>query len=205
MTAETFGEVMSVLETACGRSFGEKEQAAWWWLIGDLPDDAAREATLRLCRRSPYPPKPADIVNAVLGDPRSAETLLAEEAELALAHFEEHFTDCLWQDFGVFINAVLSDMGGPDVVGMRMVKDEWKYDRERFITLYKAHRRRGAAWKLPALPHNVAQALDPAAPLPVLFEPGSIPGLPAPGVVDGNAVSVPPAPFALPSRVDLQD
>lgn len=47
-----------------------------------------------------------------------------------LARFEGALTDWQIADYGPVINTVVRDMGGLDAIGLQMVRDEWKYQRE---------------------------------------------------------------------------
>lgn len=182
MTDETFAGIMTLFETAYRLSFSDVELRTWRQLIGDLPDRAAQDAAVRLCRTSPYPPKPADIVRLVEGDPRDGEQLLDEESERALACFCEQFSDCAIVDYGPVINSVVRALGGPDAIGALMARDEWKYRREEFRRLYKTLRRR-AEGATPPVPFNVAESAQQGFALPApreaVFAAGAIPGLPA--------------------------
>jgi len=179
MTDQTFAEIITLLETVHGRSFSDVQLRAWRLLIGHLPDREARDATVRLCRISSYPPRPADVVRLVEGDPRDTEQLLEEEAAAALVWFEEQFADFQIVDYGPVVNSVVRAIGGPDAIGALMVKDEWKFRRDEFRRLYKTYRRRGEGAD-PPVPANVA-ASGFALPAPrlALFAAPSIPGLPA--------------------------
>jgi hypothetical protein len=194
VTEETFAEIMAILEVVARTQFGRHEQQVWWWLIGDLPDDPAREAVIRLGRTSPYPPKPADIVNAVRGNPRDIERLLDEEAELALAHFEANVCDYAELDFGPRINAVVRAIGGLDQICLWMVRDEWKFHRDEFRRSYRGIRRRGDVGEAgaPLRPLAVEQSakfpaawyedrgLAPPAVQSIPFQPQESPSLPTP-------------------------
>jgi len=165
VTHQTFTEILAILETAYGRAFSDNEQKAWWLLISNIPDDAAKAVTIRVCRRSPYPPKPADIVNAVEGDPRHIGQMIDGEAEEALAWFQAQFSDCEIVDYGPVVNNVVRALGGPDAVGALIVTDEWKFRRDEFRRLYKAFRRRGEG-AAPPTPFNVAENVQHGFALP---------------------------------------
>ncbi len=156
MTAEVFGQMLGIIAAAYGVEFSEARRKVWWELLKDLPDREARAATVRMCRTSPYPPKPADLVRAVSGTPEERERGLEEEAELALAHLEAHLCGHRIVNLGPTLNAVVRAMGGVDAVMARITSDEWKYDRKRAAMLYRAYLRRGVG-------EGDAAALIPAA------------------------------------------
>lgn len=156
MTAEVFGQMLAIISAAYGVEFSEPRRKVWWELLKDLPDREARSATVRMCRTSPYPPKPADLVRAVMGTPEERERGLEEEAELAIAHLEANLCDHRIVNLGPTLNAVVRSMGGVDAVMARITSAEWKYDRKRAALLYRAYLRRGVG-------EGDAAALIPAA------------------------------------------
>lgn len=163
MTRETFAEIVSILEATHRMGFSEEERDVWWALIRGLPDDAAKAATLEVCRRSPYPPKPAHIVNAVLGELPDAHDLLDEDAELAIRHMEAHLSDWQLVDLGPELNATVRIMGGPDAVMAQMMRPEdWVFRRQEARRIYKAYRRRlvGEEEGRPAYPRSLMESLN---------------------------------------------
>ena len=167
MTDETFGQIIALLSETYGMQWSEEKVRIWRMLIGSLPDDAARNATVILCQSSSYPPKPADLFRIIRGDPKDAETLLAEEAEMACCHLEQHLVDYRVCDLGPILNAVVRTMNGPDAVVAQMIRDEWKFTRPRVKQLYSAFRRRGVPDELqhPALPMAVVERGDLPSPV----------------------------------------
>jgi hypothetical protein len=187
MTRNGLLEIAALFEAAYSVTFTPQKLDAWLLLLDPLSDDEAKAAAVRMARESPYPPKPADLYTAARGTQRDVEQLLEDEAEAALAHFEGHFTDYEIADYGPVINAVVRDMGGLDAIGVQMVRDEWKFQRERFRTLYRVHRKSRSLSKEPLLPvailenqYYALQGLDEAPRLEAPFQPIQIPGLPAP-------------------------
>lgn len=167
MTDEAFAEIITILEAAYGVEFSAERRRAWRLLIGDLPDDAAREATLRLCRTSPYPPKPADLVAAVFGTPKDAEAMLEEEAEAAIRHLETHLRDDRPVDLGAVLNRLVREFGGPDAIVAQIRDGSWRFRRAEAVRAYRALRRQGVPYERPEIPEG-ARYLEAihAAPTP---------------------------------------
>lgn len=161
MTDETFGQIIAVFSETYAMEFSAERLKTWRMLLDPLDDEAARTAAVTLCRSSPYPPKPADLFRLVHGTPEDAERLLDEEAEIAAAAVEQHLSDSAENRFGLALNASLRAMGGVDVVAALMQRPDWRFERVRLKTLYKAFVRRGAsaAEGAPLIPQAVAASL----------------------------------------------
>jgi hypothetical protein len=195
VTEECLGAVISLIEQVYGLQFGPERKRAWFLLLADLTDDEAQRAVIRVCRTSPHPPKPADIIRAARGSPKDTEVLLDEEAELAIRHLEQHVSDHRVVDLGPVLNAVVRAMGGPDAVCMALASGNWKYRRAEAARIYRALRRQGVSaeeaqpvWPLAVAESEAArgnwrvdpEAFPPPQPVQAQFRPQRIPGLPAP-------------------------
>lgn len=197
MTIDELAEIAALFNAVYGEEFPPARLQAWFLVLKPLPSDQAKAAAVQVCRTSSYPPKPADIVRLVEGDPRDVEQLLEEEAEAALVWFEDHLADYETVDYGPVLNSVVRALGGPDTISTLMANGEWKFHRDEFRTLYKTFRRRGEGAE-PPVPANVAENMqlgfEPPAPRLALFAPPAIPRLPA----------VPPRPV-LPVGTPVRD
>jgi hypothetical protein len=196
MTDECFGAVIALIEAAYGLEFSPERKRAWFLLLGDLADDEAQRAVIRLCRTSSYPPKPADIIRAARGGPADPDVALEDEAELAISHLERHIRDDVAVDLGPALNAVVRDLGGPDAVVAMMTVGEWRYRRPDAKRLYRAHRRRGispgdAAPMLPVAAAEAWNARYRTWPAHVLYAADGTERFPEPPAV--RAVFTPPA------------
>lgn len=182
MTEDTFAGIMALISETYALEFSEQRERVWWELLRDLEDVPARAAVVTLCKTSPFPPKPADLFRIVRGDPKDAEVLLAEEADLACRHLEANLVDYRVCDLGPILNAVVRAMNGPDAVVAQMIRDDWKFTRPQVTRLYSAFRRRGAPADLsqPALPIAVVERGALETPVVVArFEPTTeLPALP---------------------------
>ena len=159
MTGETFSQIMALFAETYGIEWSDERLKVWRMLLAELPDDVARAAAVRLCQSSPFPPKPSDLFRIVRGDPKEVESILAEEAELACCHLEQHLVDYRACDLGPVLNAVVRQMNGPDAVVAQMITEDWKFCRPRVKQLYTAFRRRGVPddFAQPALPIAVVE------------------------------------------------
>ena len=173
MTDTTFQQIMALLIETYAVEFSDERLRVWRMLLDPLPDGAAREAVVTLCRTSPYPPKPADLFRIVHGSPADAEHRLDEEAELAVVHLEQHICDYRMCDFGPELNAVMRAMNGIDAIVAMMDTGGWRFERTRARTLYRAYRRRqlSAEEGAPVIPLALAANLA-AVPLSVYMERG---------------------------------
>lgn len=186
MTRETFAEIVTILEATHRMGLSQQEREVWWLLIRELPDDAAKAATLHVCRTSPYPPKPAHLVNAVRGEPANGKQLLEEEASMAIRHLEAHLSDYEAVNLGPILNAVVRQMGGPDVIVAEVASGDWKFRREEARRIYKALRRRGVPRELavpewPMAPHRIEGPEDVPELQQRVFLPREVPALPPVG------------------------
>lgn len=209
MTGETFAEIMSILEVVYGRTFSERELRGWRQLIGDLPDDAAREATRRVCKTVPYPPKPADIVCAVIGTPKDVEAMRTAVCESGIRHMEMHLRDDVAVDLGGILNRIVREFGGPDAICAAVRDGTWRFRRAEAARAFYALWQTGVVYVAPERPdgaryieaaltqddprartaaleswrtsHAAAYLDDPDGVVRALFAVPSIPGLPTPG------------------------
>ncbi len=201
MTIDDMAEIAALFNAVYDEEFPPARIRAWFLVLEELPGNQAKAAAVRICRTSPYLPKPADITRAISGTPEDIEVLLDAEAEAACAHFEAALSDSQIIDYGSIINAIVRDMGGVDAVAVQMADGEWKFQRSRFKTLWKAYRRGirdpGEAAR-PPIPRTILESMNAAAsewhslalpkdqwlaqlqPINCRFEPASLPApLPA--------------------------
>jgi hypothetical protein len=198
VTDETFAAMIALLEETYREEFTPERKRVWRMLLAPVEDETVLPATLHVCRTSPYHPKPADIWRAVNGTKEEIEQTIETEALRALVHFEGGFTDYEWVDYGPLINAVVLALGGMDAISYRMARDEWKFEKARFLQFYKVYRCRpetiGENGK-PLVPSMLSESMDaPIAmwrgaipkgewlaslsPVNCQFVPDPIPGLP---------------------------
>ncbi len=204
MTDECFGAVIALIEAAYGLEFSAERKRAWFLLLADLADDEAQRAVLQVCRTSPHPPRPADIIRAARGSPKDAEALLEEEAEAAIRWLETHLRDDRAVDLGAVLNRLVREFGGPDQIVAQVLDGGWRFRRAEAVRAYKALRRQGVPYEAPEVPEAVryleavraaqtpqereaavgayraAREAAGAGPEPIRFPHRDIPGLPAP-------------------------
>lgn len=145
MTQDGLSQIVSVIAEEYGAQarFTADRLRIWAEALKDVSDEQGRGAVIRLIQTSPYPPKASDIRRMVFGDPGDIERRLDEEAELAIAHLEQHVCDYRMVDLGPVLNATVRAMNGLDAVIAMMDTDGWKFERARARILYRAFRRRG--------------------------------------------------------------
>lgn len=182
MTDEVCAEILALFSRAYGTTYDRETKRTWRLLLDPLPDEQARDAAVRLCRTSPYPPKPADLFRLVQGTESDAERRLDEEAEVRISWMEQNICDYQMFHGGPVLNAVIRAMNGINAIVAMMDTGGWKFERARARTLYRAFRRRppSAEEGAPVTPLALAANLA-AVPLSVYMERGvSVPMIRAP-------------------------
>lgn len=199
MTRETFAEILSILEATHRIGFSLEEREIWWALLRGLPDAAAKAATLDVCRRSSYPPKPAHIVNAVLGHPPNAaddRDRLDDEAEAAIRWLEANLSEYDPVNLRPELNALVRSMGGPVAIVEEIARGDWRFRRGEAQRLYKRFRRDGvppgmAVPEWPDRPHRIEGSEDIPQIQQRVFERPGLPALPLPALPDGESALEP--------------
>jgi hypothetical protein len=194
MTDKGLSRLTSMIAEEQGVEFSADRLRLWAFGLRDVSDAQGLEAGMRLLQESPYRVRLADVRRVIFGAPDERQRSLEDEAELAVCHVEQHLCDHRLCDLGPTLNAAIRAMGGVDAVMALMGTEQWRFERTRLRTLYRALKQRGvsASEAEVLMPRAIAEHLA-TMPLSVYQERG----LPLPIVCApfGNAATA-----ALPSR-----
>lgn len=164
--AQDFRQVMSATYTLYGKDLSPTALSIWFEALKHY-DLAAIRSALSSHVRNPdngqFLPRPADVVRAIEGGSDDAALQAWSKVDRAIRRVGTYAT-VVFDD--PLIHYCIASIGGWIKLGT-LTEDDWKYQRQPFVTLYRGARMRGAAYpsKLIGIAEAENGARHPAAPV----------------------------------------
>ena len=141
MTKQEFAELFTLLCTTYNKEATKTLMSAYYMVLSELSREQFQDAIKAMLATRKYAnlPMPADILEAVYGNPD-------DEALIALKELEDAMSICGAYKSVIFKNklimACVEGMGGWQRI-CQMPLDEWKFKNQEFLKLYRAYTRGG--------------------------------------------------------------
>ena len=143
MTKQEFAELFTLLCTTYNKEATKTLMSAYYMVLSELSKEQFQDAIMKMLATRKYTnlPMPADILEAVYGNPDDEALIALKELEDAMGVFGA-YKSVIFKD--KVIMACVKGMGGWQRI-CQMPLDEWKFQKQEFLKLYKAYMKSGKA------------------------------------------------------------
>ena len=141
MTKQEFAQTFTILCAAYGKEANKTLLAAYFMVLEDLTAQQFQDAIKEVLATRKYTnlPMPADILEAVHGNPNDVALIALKQLEDAMT-IHGAYKSVIFKD--KVIMACVKGMGGWQAV-CQMPSDVWKFQKQEFLKLYRAYHRNG--------------------------------------------------------------
>ena len=141
MTKQEFAETFTLLCTAYNKEASKALMSAYYMVLEDLTISEFQTAvkSVLATRKFTNLPMPADILEVVNGNPDDVALIALKELEDAMS-IHGAYRSVIFKD--KVIMACVRGMGGWQAI-CQMPSDEWKFQKQEFLKLYRAYHRNG--------------------------------------------------------------
>ena len=143
MTKTEFAELFTLLCTTYNKEATKTLMSAYYMVLSELSKEQFQDAIKKMLATRKYTnlPMPADILEAVYGNPDDEALIALKELEDAMGIFGA-YKSVIFKN--KLIMACVEGMGGWQRI-CQMPLDEWKFQKQEFLKLYKAYMKSGKA------------------------------------------------------------
>ena len=143
MTKTEFAELFTLLCTTYNKEATKTLMSAYYMVLSELSKEQFQDAIKKMLATRKYTnlPMPADILEAVYGNPDDEALIALKELEDAMGIFGA-YKSVIFKN--KLIMACVEGMGGWQII-CQMPLDEWKFQKQEFLKLYKAYMKSGKA------------------------------------------------------------
>ena len=143
MTKQEFAELFTLLCTTYNKEATKTLMSAYYMVLSELSKEQFQDAIMKMLATRKYTnlPMPADILEAVYGNPDDEALIALKELEDAMGIFGA-YKSVIFKN--KLIMACVEGMGGWQRI-CQMPLDEWKFQKQEFLKLYKAYMKSGKA------------------------------------------------------------
>ena len=143
MTKQEFAELFTLLCTTYNKEATKTLMSAYYMVLSELSKEQFQDAIKKMLATRKYTnlPMPADILEAVYGNPDDEALIALKELEDAMGIFGA-YKSVIFKN--KLIMACVEGMGGWQRI-CQMPLDEWKFQKQEFLKLYKAYMKSGKA------------------------------------------------------------
>ena len=141
MTKQEFAETFTLLCATYNKEASKSLMSAYFMVLEDLTISEFQTAvkSVLATRKFTNLPMPADILEAVYGNPDDEALIALKELEDAMGIFGA-YKSVIFKN--KLIMACVEGMGGWQII-CQMPLDEWKFKNQEFLKLYRAYTRGG--------------------------------------------------------------
>lgn len=141
MTKQEFAELFTLLCTTYNKEATKTLMSAYYMVLAELSKEQFQDAIKAMLATRKYAnlPMPADILEAVYGNPDDEALIALKELEDAMGIFGA-YKSVIFKN--KLIMACVEGMGGWQRI-CQMPLDEWKFKNQEFLKLYRAYTRSG--------------------------------------------------------------
>ena len=136
-----FAELFTLLCTTYNKEATKTLMSAYYMVLSELSKEQFQDAIKKMLATRKYTnlPMPADILEAVYGNPDDEALIALKELEDAMGIFGA-YKSVIFKN--KLIMACVEGMGGWQII-CQMPLDEWKFKNQEFLKLYRAYTRGG--------------------------------------------------------------
>ena len=138
-----FAELFTLLCTTYNKEATKTLMSAYYMVLSELSKEQFQDAIKKMLATRKYTnlPMPADILEAVYGNPDDEALIALKELEDAMGIFGA-YKSVIFKN--KLIMACVEGIGGWQRI-CQMPLDEWKFQKQEFLKLYKAYMKSGKA------------------------------------------------------------